>query len=145
MRAALLALSLLVLSAGCASTDPVAPGDAVNAAGARIAPPVGSWRLVGFADSDAAVKPEVTLVVEPDGKIAGSGGCNGYFGRWTLGAGQDTLGPVGATRRMCEPEVMDVEDRYFAALARVGGWRPTDAGMVLTGPDGGPLLSFRRE
>lgn len=142
MRALLLCLTLFLTTA-CASGGGVATAGAVNAAGARIAPPIGSWRLAAFADRDGVVAPEVTLVVQADGKVGGSGGCNGYFSRWTLGDGQSTLGPVGATRRMCQDEVMEVEGRYFDALSRVAGWRPTDGGITLFDADDAPLLVFR--
>ncbi len=143
MRTLLLCFVALLLTAGCVGTSSSATSDAVNAAGARVAPPVGKWLLTAFGDRDGAVPGEVTLNVEDDGAIAGSGGCNGYFGRWSLGEAQSTLGPVGATRRMCAPEVMDVEMRYFEALSRVAGWRATDAGIVLTDASGDPLLAFR--
>ena len=118
MRSVLFCAALLVLSTACASGLEPAPPGAVNSAGANLAPPVGTWRLTAFSDVDAAPAAEVTLVVQADGKIAGSGGCNGYFGSWALGKGQDTIGPVGATRRMCQAEVMDVESKYFDALSR---------------------------
>jgi heat shock protein HslJ len=144
MRIALLCIAALCLAPSCASTS-VAPAGAVSASGAKIDPPVGKWRLRAFAGGDGAVAPEVTLIVQEDGRLAGNGGCNSYFGMWTLGAGQDTLGPVGATRRMCQPEVMEIENRYFAALSRVGGWLPTDTGLLLTDAAGDPLLTFQRD
>ena len=146
MRSLLLSCAALVLmTAACATTHDPAPQGTVSAAGTNLAPPVGKWRLAAFGDSDAVVAADVSLVVQEDGKLAGSGGCNSYFGTWTLGDGQDTLGPVGATRRLCQGEVMAVETRYFEVLSHVGGWRATDGGIVLTDTSGTAVLSFRAQ
>ena len=74
MRSLLVCAALLLLSTACAHTHDVdvAPTGTVSDAGANLAPPVGKWRLVAFADVDAAPAAEVTLVVQDDGKIAQS-------------------------------------------------------------------------
>lgn len=145
MRSTLFCAALFLSLAGCASSPESAEPVNVSAAAADRAPPIGKWRLTAFTDSDAAPAATVTLVVQADGKIAGSGGCNSYFGSWALGEEQDTLGPVGATRRLCQAETMAVESKYFDALSRVGGWRATDAGIVLTDSAGEALMTFRAQ
>ena len=99
--------------------------------------PVGTWTLASSASGG-----RVTFVVKESGEFSGSGPCNNYFGRWSLGAAQDTLGPVGATRKMCAPEAMDAEQAFFNALGTVAGWRATDGGIALVDPSGAVVLAF---
>ncbi|MBW2243304.1 MAG: META domain-containing protein [Deltaproteobacteria bacterium] len=145
MRNTALCLALWVLPIACAGGPSGIAGETVSSGTTRLAPPVGSWQLVSFARSNDAVAPEVTLILQQDGSIAGSGGCNGYFATWSLGQGQSSLGPIGATRRMCEPDIMDVEMRYFDALSKVAGWLPADAGILLVDEAGDALLRFRSQ
>lgn len=143
MRNSVAFLTLCVLSIACTG---VPSGGVVHAASSdkiRLTPPVGDWSLVSIAGSDDTMAPNVTLILQDDGAISGSGGCNGYFGSWSLEEGQRVIGPIGATRRMCEPDVMGVEMRYFDALSRVGGWLPMDGGIKLANEAGKTLLTFR--
>ena len=145
------ALSLALL-AGCGSEPPEAPGPAAAPAAERpepeaasflIEPPVGSWRLVAFGDATEVPEPEVTLQVEVDGKIAGMSGCNRYFGQWTSAEGRAAIGPVGGTRMMCPPEVMEIEDRFLEEIEKTAGWRPHVDGLVLVDAAGDPLFVFQ--
>jgi len=104
------------------------------------APPQGRWVLLAFADEPPLLLPPVTLEVDADGALRGSGGCNAYFGRWEVGDGGSRIGPLGATRRLCPAPEMAVEARYLAALGRVAGWRGTPAGIDLVDSAGGTLL-----
>ena len=55
----------------------------------------------------------------PDGKLTGAGGCNQFFGSYTFDSGKLTIGPLGATKMMCPPEIMKVEYPYLATLTGV--------------------------
>jgi heat shock protein HslJ len=65
--------------------------------------------------------PPVTLMLT-DGRIAGSAGCNSYSAAVTDGEGGPgaiVIGPIGSTRKICEPSLSDVEDRYLGSLSHV--------------------------
>jgi heat shock protein HslJ len=57
-----------------------------------------------------------TLKFESTERVAGNGGCNGYFGAVELKGDSIRFGPLGATRRMCPDAVMNQEARFLAAL-----------------------------
>jgi heat shock protein HslJ len=79
------------------------------------------WVLSHFDwDEPAPAEPEVTLRLERD-QLVGSSGCNRYFGRARAGEapGELEVGPVGGTRMACPEPVMQVEERYLAALSGV--------------------------
>jgi len=79
------------------------------------------WLLRAWNVGEAAPDvPPVTLTLE-DGRIAGNAGCNSYFATATDGEnpGAIVIGPIGSTRKICEPPLTDVEDRYLRQLSHV--------------------------
>jgi heat shock protein HslJ len=133
--------SVVVLMAACSTVEPMFERGAPR----RAAPPAGPWVLTAFQDHDAQPTVTITLTVDDDQRLSGDAGCNQWFVTWALSEDTGKLGPVGATRRSCPPEIMKVETRFLATLARVGGWRMTDKGLVLTNPAGQGLLTFRQQ
>lgn len=53
-----------------------------------------------------------------DGKVSGNAGCNLLVGGWTLQGDKLDLSQLGATRRMCGPEIMKMEDAFLANLGK---------------------------
>lgn len=105
---------------------------------------VGRWHLVEAADGASALdlaggRGGITLRVE-GGKAAGTSGCNLYAGRWRADGSTVRLAGLGGTEMACEPAVMDLEQRYLAALASVE--RGERAGDTLTLSGRGVLLRF---
>ncbi|MEX0847118.1 MAG: META domain-containing protein [Ilumatobacteraceae bacterium] len=80
-----------------------------------------------------------------DGAVFGTSGCNAYRSRYT--ADDERLvvpGPVMGTRMMCDPERMDVERRFLAALGAVRSATTTTATLTLCDASGAALLTLRR-
>ncbi len=71
-------------------------------------------------DEEAAAKPEVTLSYA-EGRFTGKSGCNSWFTAPVAGEqpGDLSVGPVGATKKLCPDEVMDVERRFHRQLEGV--------------------------
>jgi len=78
------------------------------------------WVLTKLAWTEAAPpEPRVTFQLD-GGTIAGSAGCNRYTATATgIAAGEITIGPVAATRKMCPPDIMAVETPYLQRLGAV--------------------------
>lgn len=79
------------------------------------------WVLRSWTLADPApAEPQVTMAFK-DGKFAGTAGCNRYFAGVKPGEmpGDATVGLAGATRMMCPPGQMAVEDRFLKQLAGV--------------------------
>lgn len=75
--------------------------------------------------------------------MSGFGGCNRYTGQVEEKApGAIAIGPLAVTKMACPPPAMDVESRYFAALAQVTQYRVAGSRLVLSGPSG--ELAFER-
>ncbi len=70
-------------------------------------------------DGDAVVdRVQSTLRFQGNDRIAGWGGCNRYFANFRSGRNFFKVGPIGSTRRICPPVVMQQEERFFNALQK---------------------------
>lgn len=79
------------------------------------------WVLQAWLwDESAPATPEVTLEFE-GGRFVGNAGCNGYFAPVKSGnqPGDITVGPAGATQKMCAEAEMEVEARFLKQLGAV--------------------------
>jgi putative lipoprotein len=61
-----------------------------------------------------------TLRIGEEGSMSGSAGCNRFFGTLSLEGDRVSVGPLGSTRMMCAPPVMEQEQRFFQALEGAG-------------------------
>jgi putative lipoprotein len=70
-------------------------------------------------DGDAVLdRVQSTIRFQGNDRIAGWGGCNRYFANLRSGRDFFRLGPIGSTRRICPPVVMQQEERFFNALQK---------------------------
>ncbi|MGB1253847.1 MAG: DUF6438 domain-containing protein, partial [Candidatus Promineifilaceae bacterium] len=80
-----------------------------------------TWAFVWGEVKGATFSPfadlPITLVFEADGSVNGGGGCNRYFGSYTLQGEVLTVSQLGATRMACEEYIMEVEQQYLDALS----------------------------
>ncbi len=78
------------------------------------------WSLAELAATQVVPADVSVYAVFDEQRMSGSSGCNRYFSNITGSGPYDIeLGPVGATRMMCPDPMMQVEDRYLAALQKV--------------------------
>lgn len=95
------------------------------------------------AVSSVIAGSQVTAAFESGGKMAGSAGCNRYFAGYAANGTSMTISGIGSTKMMChEPDIMNQESAYLAALESVRGYQITGSTLVLAGSDGSPLLTF---
>lgn len=101
------------------------------------------WQLESFSSNDAVMSlyagTEITATLE-DGKVAGSAGCNNYFGSYTLTGEAVQFSALGSTKMACEEEVMKQESRFLEALQGATGF--VIEGQTLTLSGGAETLIF---
>ena len=85
-----------------------------------------------------------TLRFEAEGRVSGTGGCNRYFGPVTIDGGALAFGPLAGTKMACPPAIMDQEQRFLAALAKVTRFETRNGLLYLFGDGSAPLLRFSR-
>lgn len=69
-------------------------------------------------ESSEANAPEQFVQFSADNKVSGFGGCNRFFGTYTLDGQKLTIGPLASTKKMCR-DVMDAEHDFLSALQAV--------------------------
>ena len=82
-----------------------------------------------------------TLLMQ-DGASGGSGGCNSWFGDYTLDGTSLTFSDIGSTMMFCEGPAGEVEQAYLANLADVATYTIVGSQLNLLSADGAPLLVF---
>lgn len=99
--------------AGCFSGNATSPTEATAAL--SLAGP--SWRLTSISGQPIVSGTTITAEFSTEDRVAGTSGCNLYFGSAKVEAGRISMGPLGATLMACSPgDVMAQEARYLAAL-----------------------------
>ena len=107
-----------------------------------------SWELQSFADPDETPHPVLdgtipTAKFSTDGKLTGSGGCNGYSSRYIVKDTLIVISPITTTKMNCGGEgVMVQESRYYALLEEAASLRIHDRVLTLYNTAGKPLLTF---
>jgi len=105
------------------------------------------WRLGRFEWSEEApASPPVTLAYE-DGRLSGNAGCNDYSAAASESGevpGTVEVSPPVATRKMCPPAEMQVEDRFLRQLGTVERFGFMN-GQLMLSYDGGVMLFDRVE
>jgi heat shock protein HslJ len=90
--------------------------------------PGSSWVVTGYNNGkEAVVSPvvdsELTIEFGTDGTVAGSGGVNRFNGPFQSTADTVKIGPLAATKMAGEPELMEQEAQYLAALEAGVSWK----------------------
>jgi putative lipoprotein len=82
-----------------------------------------TWRVVSIGGQPALSGTTVTAEFSSEERVAGTSGCNRYFGSVKAESGRISMGPFGATLMACSPDdVMAQESRYLAALEAAKGY-----------------------
>lgn len=111
----------LTLSAGEADSLVFEAGKAVELPGS-------SWTVTGFNNGKEAVvglvaDSQLTLEFGTDGTVSGSSGVNQFNGPFESTADTIKIGPLAGTKMAGEPELMDQEAQYIAALEAAVSWK----------------------
>lgn len=112
-----------------------------------------AWHVTAYNNGKQAVVSvlrgtSLTLSFSPEGKVAGSAGCNRYAGSYSASGEKVSIGQLASTRKMCaRPEkIMEQEAAFLkvlegAAVARLDGnrleLRNADGALMLTASLGG--------
>ena len=101
------------------------------------------WRpsFMSAAELPAGVKIEVEF--KPDGRITGSGGCNRFFGGYSVSGNHIKIGPLASTRKGC-PGLIKLEATFFATLQAASSFAQTDTTLILFDASGDKLAQFVR-
>ncbi|WP_170266166.1 META domain-containing protein [Phaeocystidibacter marisrubri] len=96
--------------------------------------------IEGFSnDIPAENTPTLRMVMT---HASGSSACNQYTGTFSLSGNELVFNDMVSTRKMCTPELMEVEVAYLDALRSVKKWEIIDQQLHLKNNDNSTLLTF---
>lgn len=104
--------------------------------------PVGRWLAEDIRGGGVMDYLQTVLVIAPNGKVSGSGGCNTMGGSATIRGDGIRFGQIVSTMKACTPAAMNQERKFFDALRDVRRWR-IDAPrqkLILSDGAGRPIL-----
>lgn len=106
----------------------------------------GDWRIEDVAGMGVVDGAQAEITLSRAGRLAGSTGCNRFFGTYELSGEGLSFGAVGATLMACPEALMMQERRIFEALEEVRRFDLDETGALLLigGPEDGTLLKARR-
>lgn len=133
-------LALMLLASACAEEEVlVNPPAAADLPGTR-------WVVTGFTlDGAGGILPagaRLTLDFAADAGAGGTAGCNSYFATVTLTDEGIAITGIGSTEMACEPEVMDREMRFLAALGRAATVTRDGDRLTLAAADGSASIDL---
>ena len=108
-----------------------------------------SWTATGINNGKQAVVSDattsaITAQFGTDNVLSGFGGCNNYTSTWTTTAARrpDHRPDRVPTLKACEQDVMDTENQYFAALAKVTTYQLEGNQLTLRDAEGATQVTY---
>jgi heat shock protein HslJ len=84
----------------------------------------------------------LSMTLGADGRAYGNAGCNHWFAPYSLEGNAISFGPVGKTRKLCAPALMEQEQRFLQALPTVQRWDISPIEQLRLWPAEGKPLRF---
>lgn len=107
-----------------------------NQASAPATLPGSAWQVTGLGGQAPLDHHPLTFEFDLEGNIAGDTSCNRFGGSCTIEGNTMQVGPLRSTRRACEPDIMQQEQKLLALLRAVTAWSLNGEELVLTAPEG---------
>jgi heat shock protein HslJ len=100
-----------------------------------------TWTVTGFNNGKQAVTSpiidsELTLEFGTDGQVSGSSGVNTFSGSFTATDDAIEIGPLASTMMAGEPELMEQESQYVAALEASVSWKVVNGMLEMRDAEG---------
>lgn len=136
-----------LVSVGCAGIPNVATSSGSSALSTPQTLEGKTWRLVSIDGHPALAGVRVTAIFEGEAnRVAGSAGCNQYFGSAAVRGERLEVGGLGSTKMFCTTDgVMPQESAYLSALGKVTAYRVVGTQLQLGPAPGAVSLLFQAE
>ena len=93
------------------------------------------WAVESISGASAS-GPTIEFTAD---RVAGTGGCNRFFGGYAVSGESISFNGVGSTRMACAPEIMARETAFFGVLNGAQRFARTGDQLVITAADGGAI------
>lgn len=98
------------------------------------------WLLTSISGQDVPAGVAADAIFAEDFTVSGNAGCNDYSGDYSVDGESIVIGPLAATRKACEPDVMDVENAFLNGLEQVSTMAISGRTLTLSSADGSVQL-----
>jgi len=143
MRYALVGGLLVALLAACTpTTQPASPSP--NPPPVVDASPLAGPVWVAIEIAKRPVLTEATLLVQPDGTVSGTSGCNNFAGQSLTIGDAIAFDDMASTRMACADPQMQQEANYFQALTAATRYQLSGDSLRLLDAGGTTLVLYRR-
>lgn len=141
----LLVLILLIPSLHAMEMRPAEPeptGEPDAEEPADVFPP-SVWMVTNLDGNAPLPDHPITFAVNAEGQIEGNASCNRFGGTGEFGETTVKIGPLRTTRRFCEPDIMEQEQKFLALLQAATHWDIEDSTLTLFSPEGQILAALQ--
>ena len=105
----------------------------------------GEWQVTGIEGAAVLADAVPTIEFDAEGSVYAKGSCNRYRGGYKLTGESFTMGPFASTMMACPEPMMEQEQRFLAAMAKVAAFAMTpEGGLELKALDGTVLVAAAR-
>ena len=105
---------------------------------------VGSWTVEFIGERPVIDRSPAFIQFTEDDKVGGNSSCNRFTSSYTFSETQLSFGQAASTRRACPQVLMEQEQRFLAALARVAQVQLENGMLELTDADGALVFKASR-
>ena len=99
------------------------------------------WQLNAMTGYSETLLSNLSLQFLPNGRLAGSDGCNRFFGHYSVDGEMPRLNVNGMTKRMCRDDINDVAQKFTQLLNNTAKIAIKENGIVLR-VNSGQQLTF---
>jgi heat shock protein HslJ len=99
------------------------------------------WRPSFMSESDLPAGNHIFVQFKSGGEISGNGGCNRFFGGYTVAGNTIKIGPIASTRKGC-PGIIRLEAAFFATLEAAKTFQLDGSTLILFDAVGTKLAQF---
>lgn len=82
-----------------------------------------SWWVEDISGGGVIDRTRATVEFIEPGRVAGNSSCNRYMGGYERNGESLSFGEMAGTKMACPEALMNQEQRFHEAMARVAGWR----------------------
>lgn len=83
---------------------------------------------------------QTTLLVDSNGTVSGSGGCNRFMSKATISGSNISFAEIGSTYMQCPPALMNQERKFLDVLGKTRSYK-MDSGKLVLIDEGGDELA----
>lgn len=101
-----------------------------------------SYQVEWIGERPLIDRSMLTLTLLDDQRAAGLAGCNNWSASYQLSGNTLSLQNIATTRKLCAPALMEQEQRFLTALARVQRWEFAEHQQLLLWPEQGAAIKL---